>query len=114
MGIRRTTIITITTASLAICQNPRPGDQPPGQTVPSRGTITAELHPREEVTSLSMAIKMASLIVQAKVVNTLPSINRNINIPQTIETHSILHVEKVLSGKLPTGGDTIVLAQEGG
>jgi hypothetical protein len=114
MNIRRTTILIIGTAGIAFGQNTRQGDKSPGQPALPNATITAELHPREEVTSLAVAIKMSGLIVQAKVIDTLPAINRNINIPQAIETHSILRVESVLYGKLPGGANTILLAQEGG
>jgi hypothetical protein len=114
MKTRRTTILLVGTVGIAFCQNTQQGDRSPGQAALRTARITAELHPREEVTSLAIAIKMSALIVQAKVINGLPAVNRNVNIPQAIETHSILRVERVLYGKLPAGTDTIILAQEGG
>ena len=57
---------------------------------------------------------MSPLIVEATVISVFPAISRDPNIPGSIETHSLISVSAVLSGIIPGGSTTILLAQEGG
>ena len=54
------------------------------------------------------------IIVEGTVIAVLPSINSNPSFASSVETDSLISVEQVLYGTLPTGLHTVALAQQGG
>src|SRR5713226_8548135 len=65
--------------------------------------------------SLDQLVRMSQLIiVEGTVIAVLPSINSNPSFASSVETDSLISVEQVLYGTLPTGLHTVALAQQGG
>lgn len=98
-------------------QTIQPADQPSTGGIrlsPQGGKINLEAHPAEEVVTIQQLVNMSSVILQGTVMSSLIPINSNANRPEVIETHSLIAVDKVLSGTLPAGVRNIVLAQQGG
>ena len=82
---------------------------------PANGRVIVHAHPRDEVANLETLVAMSKLIVEGTVVSTERVIDTSLNsdVPE-VETHSAFVVNKVLSGRLPGGKTTILLAQQGG
>jgi hypothetical protein len=81
---------------------------------PPGGKATTEPELRETVVSMDQLLRMSELIIDGSVTQVFPSVGRSPNLPEAIETHSLLSVAAILSGALPSGTSSIVLVQEGG
>lgn len=104
-------IITLA-ASMAVCLGQTSAHRPPDIT---GGKITVQVEPTIEPWSLLQMIQVAPLIVDATVLNRLPTINTSSDPDHPVlQTHSVLAVSKVLAGKIPSSSATIVIEENGG
>jgi hypothetical protein len=78
------------------------------------GAGSAQFEPDIVPNSLETLIRPADLIVIGSVVNNLPAVLRDRTQAMSIETHSVISVDQILSGSLPSNSHTIVLVQYGG
>ena len=110
----RLSVILFLLASLSAHQKPSDETSPSAAPeIPSLFTI--QLEPRDPVGSVDDLIRLADLIIEGTVTNTLPAIL----IPGTsrvpiIETHSVISVSRVFHGVLAPGTQTVELTQIGG
>ena len=77
------------------------------------GAASANIHSRP-VRSLNQLVRMSELIVVGTVADVLPAFSADPDRPIFIETHSVVAVEELLYGALPSGSTTILLVQMGG
>jgi hypothetical protein len=78
------------------------------------GGISVEVEPVGGRPGLDQLIAMSELVIVGTVNNVLPAFNPSPNDKRTVETDSLVAIDQILYGKLPTGVRTILLFQLGG
>ncbi|WP_155121421.1 hypothetical protein [Bryobacter aggregatus] len=107
-------------AVLAMCAEPILAQAGKSDTVSSRpiiiheGKITVAPSGNDRIPSLIQLITVSHLIIEGTILSISPPVRRNEEIPDSIETHSMVAIHSILSGSIPDGSKTIVLAEEGG
>ena len=95
-------------------QSPRTGDYHAGQPEPGKGKLTLSTHQMEEAPNLETLIRLSSLIIDGTVISSLPPVLRDPNQPASIETYSVVAVDRVLFGSVALRKVKILLVQPGG
>jgi hypothetical protein len=80
----------------------------------SGGSISFSAHQDEPVFSLDQLIRMSPVIIRGTVISVLPPFNTNPEIPEFVETDSLIRVDQLLRGNLPDHVSNISLGQSGG
>lgn len=116
MRLRIATAVLLVGSSLVVGQGSSVANRqsaiPDQRVYPPRITLTP--HPAHEPISLSQLVGMSKLIVQGTVVLNLLPIRANPEIRHTIETHSVISIDRVFLGTVPGEKRDIVLVQQGG
>jgi hypothetical protein len=107
-------ILLIGLAAVVRGQGPRTGDNHAGQPEPGKGKLTLSTHQSEEAPTLETLIRLSSLIIDGAVISSLPPVLRNPNQPASIQTYSVIAVDRVLFGSVALGAVKILLVQPGG
>lgn len=80
---------------------------------PIEGKTVIELNPMDQIPSLDALVRMP-LIIKGRVITSLPSLRRDERVPQSVESHSVVAIDRVFKGIVPDGAGVVTVVQEGG